>query len=108
MQTNHSNGSTPICLVLDWLPQSENQIRSQHWTKNHKAKQAAKAALNSALASSPAALDLWTQTTTLEAVKDFETSSRTLSARRMPIKVEWEYGQVKSDSKTTIVIIERL
>lgn len=71
-----SKSSTRICtLWVDWLPQSENEIRKQHWTKNHAHGNAAKAAWLSAYQSSPAAIDFWMRTITLLGASAFETRS---------------------------------
>lgn len=58
-----SKDSTRICILwLDWLPQSENQIRSQHWTVTNKHRIRAMQQFGWSSHSSLAAKDFWTTT----------------------------------------------
>jgi len=73
---NSLNGNGKFALLwLDWIPQSENQIRSQHWTKSRQHAAKGKVAFKFALLSSPAAGDFWTMTTASLGTSAYATKS---------------------------------
>lgn len=51
-----------ILLWVPWRPHSENKVRSQHWTVNHRHTKEANKAWLSVARSSPAVVEFWTTT----------------------------------------------
>jgi hypothetical protein len=86
MSLNPSADLTPTFTVLfvPYVPQSENVIRTQHWTRNHKESKRAKEAWLYALRSSDAAIAFWTATTSKQAASLSEMPSPELSDSTTP------------------------